>query len=117
MRQPSLEDLINVFCFFDRFLSFVSPRTRARRTLELLSVGYKQKQDELKREATASNLQRDAYNVDDTTLGPVEVTAKICEWDYGEYEGLKSAEINARREAAGEEVPFNIWKHGCPGGE
>ena len=80
-------------------------------------MGYKQKQEEIRRGTLSSGLQRDPDSVDDASLGPVEVTDGICEWDYGEYEGLKSAEINARREAAGEEVPFNIWKHGCPGGE
>ena len=90
---------------------------RARRTFELLSVGYKQKQEELRRGAASSGLQLDPDMVDDTTLGPIQITDDICEWDYGEYEGLTGSEINAKREAAGDEVPFNIWKHGCPGGE
>jgi broad specificity phosphatase PhoE len=47
----------------------------------------------------------------------VEVTESVREWDYGDYEGLTSAEINARRAAAGERVPWDIWADGCPGGE
>ena len=41
--------------------------------------------------------------------------AQLCddlhEWDYGEYEGLTSAEIWGRR------PDWNLWRDGCPGGE
>jgi broad specificity phosphatase PhoE len=41
--------------------------------------------------------------------------AQICgdlrEWDYGEYEGLTTAQIRARNPA------WNLWRDGCPGGE
>jgi probable phosphoglycerate mutase len=33
------------------------------------------------------------------------------EWDYGEYEGLTTAEILSRRPG------WNMWRDGCPGGE
>ena len=60
----------------------VSPRQRARRTCELAGFG------------AASKIEPD-----------------LSEWDYGRYEGLRSADI--RRENPG----WNIWRDGCPGGE
>ena len=41
----------------------------------------------------------------------VRVDADLVEWHYGEYEGLTSAEIVARR------PDWNIFTDGCPGGE
>jgi broad specificity phosphatase PhoE len=35
----------------------------------------------------------------------------LLEWDYGEYEGLTSAEIKQQR------PDWNLWRDGCPGGE
>jgi probable phosphoglycerate mutase len=35
----------------------------------------------------------------------------LVEWDYGEYEGLTTAEIRRTR------PDWNLWIHGCPGGE
>jgi len=60
----------------------VSPRLRARQTCELAGLG------------AASRIEPD-----------------LSEWDYGRYEGLRSADI--RRENPG----WNIWRDGCPGGE
>ena len=69
-----------------RILTFarvlVSPRLRARQTCELAGV------------APASELETD-----------------LTEWDYGHYEGLRSADI--RKTNPG----WNIWRDGCPGGE
>jgi probable phosphoglycerate mutase len=44
---------------------------------------------------------------------PVEVTvdADLVEWDYGEYEGLRTSEILAARPG------WKIFRDGCPGGE
>lgn len=40
-----------------------------------------------------------------------EVTEDLAEWDYGEYEGLTTAQIRER-------VPgWTVWTHPCPGGE
>ena len=61
---------------------FVSPRLRARQTCELAGLG-----------ATA------------------EVDDELVEWDYGEYEGLRSVEIRAHRPG------WEIFRDGCPGGE
>ena len=41
----------------------------------------------------------------------VELTDDLLEWDYGEYEGITTAEI--RRERPG----WHLWRDGCPGGE
>ena len=35
----------------------------------------------------------------------------MAEWDYGDYEGLRAAEILAGR------PDWNIYRDGCPGGE
>ncbi|MBN9122035.1 MAG: histidine phosphatase family protein [Planctomycetes bacterium] len=40
-----------------------------------------------------------------------EVDPDLLEWDYGEYEGLKSAEIAARNPG------WNLFRNGAPGGE
>lgn len=70
---------------------FVSPRTRAIRTYELLSG------------------RNDGY----------EITESLAEWDYGEYEGLKPAEIRSKRKEQGldTERAWDIWTDGCAGGE
>jgi len=37
--------------------------------------------------------------------------AELEEWDYGEYEGLTSEQIDERRPG------WDLWRDGCPGGE
>jgi probable phosphoglycerate mutase len=37
--------------------------------------------------------------------------AELLEWDYGDYEGLTTAQIQERRPA------WSLWRDGCPGGE
>jgi probable phosphoglycerate mutase len=59
-----------------------SPRQRARRTSELAGLG-------------------DA----------AQTEADLAEWDYGEYEGIRSADIHKSRPG------WNIFRDGCPGGE
>jgi len=61
---------------------FTSPLQRARQTSELAGFG-----------------------------GRAEVRVELSEWDYGDYEGLTSAEI--RRRAAA----WSLWTDGAPGGE
>ena len=67
---------------------FVSPRQRAKRTLELLDL--------------------------DTDV-PAEETSDIAEWDYGQYEGKTSAEINHERGQV--DTEWNVFRDGCPGGD
>ena len=76
---------------------FISPRTRARRTYELLFNGAAQK-----------NLE-----------GKSQITDDIREWEYGAYEGLLTGQIRARRKERGldTERPWNIWVDGCEDGE
>jgi broad specificity phosphatase PhoE len=59
-----------------------SPRERARRTCALAGLG-----------------------------GAAVVEPRLQEWDYGDYEGLSSAEIALRR------PDWEIFHDGCPGGE
>jgi broad specificity phosphatase PhoE len=60
----------------------VSPRQRARRTCELSGLG-----------------------------GRAETEPDLAEWDYGDYEGLRSAEILKGRPG------WCLFRDGCPGGE
>jgi probable phosphoglycerate mutase len=60
----------------------VSPLRRARETCELCGLGDR-----------------------------AEVCDELHEWDYGEYEGLTTAQIRQRR------PDWNLWRDGCPGGE
>jgi broad specificity phosphatase PhoE len=62
-----------------------SPRLRARRTCELAGLG---------------GLGSEA-----------EIEPLLAEWDYGEYEGLRSAEIRQLHPG------WDIWTSPCPGGE
>src|ERR1700747_1281112 len=59
---------------------FTSPLQRAVRTCELAGFG------------AAAEVDRD-----------------LVEWDYGEYEGLTTAEIRTRR------PDWQLFRHGCPG--
>jgi broad specificity phosphatase PhoE len=61
---------------------FSSPRARALRTCELACAAM-----------------------------PTEVEPDLAEWNYGEYEGLRGAEILARKPG------WDIFNDGCPGGE
>ncbi|KAH6692430.1 putative phosphoglycerate mutase [Plectosphaerella plurivora] len=71
---------------------FVSPRKRAQTTFRLLDLP-------------------ESPTVTDTE--------DIAEWDYGEYEGLKTDEIIAKRKSQGldQETEWSIWRDGCVGGE
>jgi len=40
-----------------------------------------------------------------------EVDRDLLEWNYGEYEGLRTAEIHAKRPG------WQLFRDGCPGGE
>jgi len=61
---------------------YVSPLQRARRTCELAGFG-----------------------------AAAEIDPDLVEWDYGQYEGRRSAEIHAER------PDWELFRDGCPGGE
>jgi len=42
---------------------------------------------------------------------PAEVEPDLAEWDYGDYEGVTSKDVKADR------PDWNLFLHGCPGGE
>lgn len=89
--------------------SYVSPRTRAQRTLELLNLGCKDRMPWSK-----SGSEHEGKDI--RTDAKVQITEAIREWDYGDYEGLTSKHIQAERKEQGQPV-WDIWKDGCPGGE
>lgn len=74
--------------------SYVSPRTRTKDTFELLFA-------------------------DTVEAEIITNTEDIAEWDYGDYEGLKIAEIQKLRESRGldQDSKYNIWSDGCERGE
>ena len=61
---------------------FSSPRVRARRTCELAGLG-----------------------------AAMAIEPDLAEWDYGDFEGLRSVEIHERS------PDWNVFRDGCPGGE
>ena len=61
---------------------FTSPLQRARRTCELAGFG-----------------------------AVAEIDGDLLEWDYGEYEGRRTADIRAER------PNWQLFRDGCPGGE
>ncbi|MGB7159882.1 MAG: histidine phosphatase family protein [Tepidisphaeraceae bacterium] len=61
---------------------FTSPLQRARRTCELAGFG-----------------------------AAAVVDPDLVEWDYGEFEGLTTAQIREHQ------PDWNLWRDGCPGGE
>ncbi len=59
-----------------------------------------------------SPLQRAARTCELAGSGAVaEVDRDLVEWDYGQYEGRRSAEIRAER------PDWQLFRDGCPGGE
>lgn len=89
--------------------SYVSPRTRAQRTLELLEIGCKER-------LPWTDKRKSENDEPIRTEAHVQITEAIREWDYGEYEGLTSAQIRESRKQKGLGA-WDIWRDGCPGGE
>lgn len=109
---------------------FVSPRKRARRTLELLGgcgIGGSVNESRDGGGGVSGDGEKDRGGEDEEEgkkrierwigTGKVEVRDDVREWDYGEYEGVKTSEIQAQRKERGQEGKWDIWKDGCPGGE
>lgn len=93
--------------------SYVSPRTRAQRTFELLNLGFK-----------SSDLPWTAHGEPPAhrsgitaCSAKIEITNDVREWDYGDYEGITSHQIRKQRAEQGYEGNWDIWRDGCPGGE
>jgi len=63
-------------------LVLTSPRLRARSTCEMAGLG-----------------------------AAAQTEMNLAEWDYGDYEGLRSVDIRRRR------PDWDVWRDGCPGGE
>src|SRR5487761_340611 len=60
----------------------------------------------------SSPMQRARRTAELAGLEPAaEVTPLLSEFDYGEYEGITSAEIQRTR------PDWDLWRDGCPGGE
>src|SRR5712692_9780516 len=60
----------------------------------------------------ASPLQRAARTCELAGFGPqAEIDPSLLEWDYGQYEGRRSAEIHVER------PDWQLFRDGCPGGE
>ncbi len=60
----------------------------------------------------ASPLQRAAQTCQLAGFGAVaETDPDLVEWNYGDYEGLRSVEIHAKR------PDWQLFRDGCPGGE
>ena len=74
---------------------YVSPRSRATRTLELL-------------------LERAGDDGSRLTETTVETQA-VAEWGYGDYEGLLPKELKALRKEGGYADGWDIWKDGTEG--
>ncbi|RVX68025.1 hypothetical protein B0A52_08436 [Exophiala mesophila] len=95
---------------------YVSPRHRAQRTLELLNLGCPDPFPWQSSQDAASTSADEPEPQTNHTVASVTIDDRICEWDYGEYEGITSAEIRSQRQAANL-PPWDIWRDGCPGGE
>jgi len=74
---------------------FCSPRLRARETMDLFLHDKKWE------------IPSHRITLDD----------RAREWDYGEYEGWTTAQINKDRKQKDLRTPFKISRDGCPGGE
>jgi broad specificity phosphatase PhoE len=64
------------------------------------------------RRVFTSPMQRARQTCALAELTPVsEIEPDLAEWDYGDYEGLRSGEIRQTR------PDWNLFRDGCPGGE
>ena len=90
--------------------SYVSPRRRAQRTLELLDLGCHERLGE-----SDGNVEHGEGDL--IAKVKVQITEDIREWDYGDYEGKTSPQIREERKAKGLREDWDIWRDGCPGGE
>ncbi|KAL9610913.1 MAG: hypothetical protein Q9167_004391 [Letrouitia subvulpina] len=93
---------------------YVSPRSRARRTLELLDLGCREPYPwQQQQQHSGGGGEEGGVRTEAKT----EVLEAIREWDYGLYEGLTSTQIRALRSKQGKDGVWDIWRDGCEGGE
>ena len=86
--------------------------------LDLTDVGVEQARQAGRRlggrtfAAVLSSPRRRALRTAELAGLPVtEVTEDLAEWNYGEYEGVTTAEIHRT------DPDWSLWTDGCPGGE
>lgn len=91
---------------------YVSPRTRAQRTLELLDLGCRDRYP-----WAHSGTSPPPSPLAARTNASIEITDRVREWDYGDYEGIKSGEVRQLRKKRGLNEDWDIWRDGCEGGE
>jgi probable phosphoglycerate mutase len=60
---------------------------------------------------STSPLQRAKRTSELAGFGAAEIDRNLLEWNYGQYEGLRSVEIYAER------PDWQLFRDGCPGGE
>ncbi|KAF2629809.1 phosphoglycerate mutase family protein [Macroventuria anomochaeta] len=94
---------------------YVSPRTRAQRTLELLDLGCRDRYPWHGHPAQSG--KEPTSTLDVRTNASIEITESVREWDYGDYEGIKSSEVRSLRKQRGLNEDWDIWRDGCEGGE
>lgn len=101
---------------------WVSPRQRAVRTFQLLFGGTPYIHGS-EREGGGDG-RKEVAGVREGIFGggegSVVMTEDIQEWDYGEYEGMKAAEVRDLRKQRGLEIEglkWSVWRDGCEGGE
>ena len=63
------------------------------------------------RQVITSPLQRARRTAELAGFGDAAVLDDLTEWDYGDYEGMTTAQIHARR------PDWSLWTDGCPNGE
>lgn len=105
---------------------WVSPRSRATRTFQLLFAGSEARESDLDDDPDVSggNRGKKVAGIKEGIFGggpgSVVVTEDIREWDYGEYEGMKAEdvrELRSRKELDKDGKKWNVWRDGCEGGE
>ncbi|KAF2712177.1 phosphoglycerate mutase-like protein [Pleomassaria siparia CBS 279.74] len=108
---------------------YVSPRHRAQRTLELLNLGCQEEYPWHKGTSSSSSLSSsspsssskpaasDPAESTRTTTAHITVDPRVCEWNYGSYEGLTSSQIRQSRSERRLPANWDIWRDGCEGGE
>lgn len=74
---------------------FVSPRLRAQQTMDLFLHNHKW------------SIPAHSFTTDE----------RCKEWDYGDYEGWTTRQINEHRKNKGLATPFKVTRDGCEGGE